>query len=164
MNATDPGFLPAETNVPNEYPMCYLDIKSVQFCYAIEIAICMFIAAAILFIYQIWYVWMRSYHYSFKTEKRLQIMSLGLLYCILHTAHQTFHYYWFSFVTVTLGFLRYQLCAQTFIHYHHKIMNILPEIRDKWTKRLKVMHYLISFSLVVNCCVIFFQTPLFEMM
>ena len=164
MNLTEPGYLPADTNQSESYPLCYLDIKNRQFCYSIEIALAMFFIAALIFAYQIWFVWIRCYHYSFKTERRVQIMSLGLLYCVLHTFHQFLHYYLFELVAVILGFLRYQLCAQTVIHYYHKIMNILPEIKDKWTTRLKVMHYSVSFALIVNSIVIFYQTPLFILM
>lgn len=51
--------------------------------------------------------------------------------------------------SISLSFLHYQICALTFILYFNKIMGILPTVKDKFTKRLKWMHFINSFILLV---------------
>ena len=62
------------------YKICFLN-KSER-CLPEEIAIIIFILIALLFLYQMLFVWMYSFRYSMLKERRLQIMAICILYCI----------------------------------------------------------------------------------
>ena len=47
-----------------------------------ELAIFLFLVTAALFVYQIVAVWMRCYGYSLRSEMRLWIMIMCVVYCL----------------------------------------------------------------------------------
>ena len=88
----------------------------------------MFVVVAILFAYQISFVWKDCYQYTFCNEPRVRILYAGILYCLGNFTLYFFTGFTKVFLGIVLGFMEYQILAFTFLIYFHKITSILLQI------------------------------------
>jgi len=165
------NYLPDPTSTNTYEPdLCYLNLPNKVFCHSMEISIVVFLMFGFLFLYQIIFVWKKCYGYHIRSDSRLQIMMLALIYCmgklnirfnpllLVYIFHQLTSGSVKIFLSIALGYLHYQLCAFTFIFYFKKIMNILPQIKHKWTNRLLYLHAVNSTILLLLGIVLFANT------
>jgi len=61
---------------------CYLPTADQQFCMTQQVSVLLFLALSLCFLYQVVFVWMRSFQYSARHERRVQIMIGCVLYCM----------------------------------------------------------------------------------
>lgn len=140
-------------------------MENKNFCVVMELSIIQFSILALLFAYQIWFVWKQSYGYRFRSEPRLWIMLGCLVFCLrkciffqsqltffLHSVNIGFNLLkgpakWLTWSFTEMCF--YQVFVATFMVLFSKIMNILPLIKKKWMARLKLMHLIFSLALTL---------------
>lgn len=112
------------------------------FCYTQQISIVLIFMVLGAFLYQIVLVWMISYQYQIKYERRLQIMIMCAAYCIFSILYYFIHSLARLYLTMIIALIHYQICAFTFLYYTNKIMGILPDIKKQMTKTLNCAHIL----------------------
>jgi hypothetical protein len=101
------------------------------------------------FLYQIIFVWLISYQYQIRYERRLQIMMISAGYCFCSILYYFIHSLARVYLTILIAIVHYHICAFTFIYYTNKIMSILPDTKKKMTKTLKFAHIFQSLVLTI---------------
>lgn len=56
-------------------------------------------------------------------------------------------------VTQVTIFLYYQVTFMTFEYFFGRIMNVLPKIKEQWTKRLRILYILTNLLLIAGSTV-----------
>lgn len=144
------GFIPTgkSPETPEElhkYPLCLLDIKNKESCYAQEASILITAVIALLFTYQLYFVWIRSYKYTICSDKRVMVLFSCAVFCICLVIYFFVHLEVRTYFQIVLDIAHFWIASTTMMVYFQRIIAILPEEnQEKWTGRLKCQYILVN--------------------
>jgi hypothetical protein len=144
------GFMPCDNSAKtaeefHKYPFCLLDIKNKESCYAQEASILITAIIALLFTYQLYFVWIRSYKYTICSDSRVMVLFSCAIYCLCLVIYFFVHLEVRTYLQIVLDIAHFWIAATTMMVYFKRIIAILPEeSQQKWTGRLKCQYILVN--------------------
>ena len=109
-------------------PFCAIPVFAPKHCIAYELGSLVQLILCLLFLYQVVYVWKCLYKYSFRSDMRLWVLVMCIVYLLLDVLKYFMKKRFKVPTAAFLDYLRYQIIAICFLYYYHKILNILPTI------------------------------------
>jgi hypothetical protein len=138
----------SHNEVPESAPFCFFTgMVNTDLCITIELSICMILTTGILFAYQVVYVWVYLYKVGIVRERRVQMMILGAVYCGISASYYFNHGESRVYLWISLAYMHFQICGLTVLYFFDRVMQILPEVKLRWTRWLYVLH--VSNSIVL---------------
>lgn len=132
-------------------PFCFLPYYDVEVCIPFEVSVLLHLVLIGLYFYQILFVWMLRYHYQYKHEKRLWIMTMCILSCLLDifAVLLPINLPTKMLADVLQSYMHFQIFSITMLFYFFRILNVLTKIQRNWKRTLLTFYMATSFALML---------------
>ena len=116
-------------------PWCLTPYLQEGHCISMEIGLIIDVTLITLFLYQLVYMWMYIYRYTF-ADSRLTVMVLCVLKLGLNLYRGFTSLFFFKVFGIVNFMIRYIIVAMCFTYYFEKTLHLQPQLRCQWQKKV----------------------------